>query len=303
MDKIDLKIILLLFNNSRLTYREISDYLGLSVNAIYKRVQLLIDSNIIEHFTATLKPYAIKALYTFIFGQCNAPDMDRAISELGKHENTWQIILSSRNYMYIGAMLKTIHDLEEYSSFVSKVLKLQAPSIWFLSGVQYKSPVPYILPKAGVNNYDKFDLEIIRSLHKDSRKAISEIADDVNSTPNTIRRRLNRMIEEGIIDLSINFNPEDSNDLFALFRITIKPSMDKIEFSKLLNDKYEPNLFYCWTFSNQPNLVLCWVWANTMKEMTDLVEQIKQEQIENIIFDIMYKVYYFETWKEKLLYK
>ncbi|MEJ2295025.1 MAG: winged helix-turn-helix transcriptional regulator [Candidatus Lokiarchaeota archaeon] len=302
MDKIDLKIILLLFNNSRLTYREISDYLGLSVNAIYKRVQSLIDSNIIEQFTARLKPYAIKALYTFIFGQCNAPDMDKAISELGKHENTWQIILSSRNYMYIGAMLKIIHDLEEYSSFVSKILKLQSPNIGFLSGVQYKSPVPYIIPKAGVNNYDKFDLEIIHSLNKDSRKAISEIADDVNSTPNTIRRRLNRMIEEGIIDLSINFNPEDSNDLFALFRITIKPSMDKIEFSKYLNDKYEPNLFYCWTFSNQPNLVLCWVWANTMKELTNLVEEIKHEEIESIIFDIMYKVYYFETWKEKLLY-
>jgi DNA-binding Lrp family transcriptional regulator len=303
MDKIDLKIILLLFNNSRLTYREISDYLGLSVNAIYKRVQSLIDSNIIEQFTATLKPYAIKAIYTFIFGQCNAPDINEAVSELGKHDNTWQVILSSRNYTYIGAMLESIHDLEDYASFVSKVLKLQSPNIGFLSGVQYKTSIPYIIPKAGSNNYDKFDLEIIRCLHKDSRKAISEIAEEVNSTPNTIHRRLNRLIEEGIIDLSINFNPEDSNDLFALFQINIKPSMDKMDFSKYLNDKYEPNLFYCWTFSNQPNLVLCWVWANTMKEMTDLVEEIKQEQIESIIFDIMYKVYYFETWKEKLLYK
>ena len=109
------------------------------------------------------------------------------------------------------------------------------------------------------------------------------------------------MIEEGIIDLSINFNPEDSNDIFALFRITINTSMDKIEFSKHLNEKYHPNLFYCWTFSNQPNLILCWVWANTMKEMTDLVEDLKKEKIESIVFDIMYKVYYFDTWKEKFL--
>ena len=303
MDKIDLKIILLLFNNSRLTYREISDYLGLSVNAVYKRVQSLIDSNIIEKFTARLKPYAIKAIYSFIFGQCNAFDIDKAIRELGNHDNTWQVILSSRNYMYIGAMLETIHDLEDYSSFVSKILNLKSPNIGLLSGVQYKSPVPYIVPKSGANNYDHFDFEIIRSLNKDSRKPISEIADEVNSTPNTIRRRLNRMIEEGIIDLSINFNPEDSNDIFALFQISIKPSMDKSEFSKYLNEKYEPNIFYCWTFSNKPNLILCWVWANTMKEMTNLVESIKQDEIESITFDIMYKVYYFETWKEKLLYK
>ena len=303
MDKIDLKIILLLFNNSRLTYREISDYLGLSVNAVYKRVQSLIDSNIIEKFTARLKPYAIKAIYSFIFGQCNALDINNTVKQLGKHDNTWQIILSSRNYMYIGAMLETIHDLEEYSSFVSKILNLKSPNIGLLSGVEYKSSVPYIVPKSGANNYDHFDLEIIRSLHKDSRKPISEIADEVNSTPNTIRRRLNRMIEEGIIDLSINFNPEDSNDIFALFQISIKPSLDKSEFSKYLNEKYEPNIFYCWTFSNQPNLILSWVWANTMKELTDLVENIKKEKIESIVFDIMYKVYYFETWKEKLLFK
>ncbi len=76
-----------MFNNSRLTYREISDYLGLSVNAIYKRVQALINLRIIEKFAARLKPFAINAIYSFIFGQPNAQDMDNAISKLGKYDN------------------------------------------------------------------------------------------------------------------------------------------------------------------------------------------------------------------------
>jgi len=303
MDETDLKIILLLFNNSRLTYREISDHLGLSVNAVYKRVQILIDLKIIEKFSAKLKSYAINAIYTFVFGQGNAQDIDRAISELGKHENTWQIILSSRNYMYIGAMLETIHQLDEYSSFVSQTVKIQSPKIGLLSGVQYTAPIPYIVPKSRSMNYDKLDLEIIRSLNKDSRKPISEIADDVNSTSSTIRRRLTRMIEEGIIELSIDFNPEASNDIFALFQIAINPMVDKNEFAKYLNENFHPNLFFCWTFSNLPNLILCWVWANTMKELTELVENIKKENINSIIIDIMYKVFYFDTWKEKLIYK
>jgi len=151
-------------------------------------------------------------------------------------------------------------------------------------------------------NYDKLDLKIIRSLHNDSRKPISEVADEVNSTSNTVRRRLTRMIDEGIIELSINFNPEDSTDIFALFQITINPSEDKNEFAKQLNEKYDPHLFYCWTFSNLPNLIICWVWANTMKELTELVESIKKEGIDSIMFDIMYKVSYLDTWKEKMLY-
>ena len=303
MDEVDLKIILLLMNNSRLTYREISNHLGLSVNAVYKRIQALIDIKTIEKFTATLKPYAINAIYTFIFGQSNAQNLDKAIIELGTHDNTWQIVLSSRNYIYIGAMLENIHQLDEYSSYVSQTLKIQSPKIGLLSGVHYTAPIPYIVPKSRAMNYDKLDLEIIRALHNDSRKPISEIADEVKSTPNTIRRRLARMIEEGIIDLSINFNPEASNDIFATFQITVKPTVDKNEIAQLLNDKYHPNLFYCWTFSNLPNIILCWVWANNTKELTELVESIKKENIDSIIFDIMYKVYYFETWKEKILYK
>ncbi|MFX1419651.1 MAG: Lrp/AsnC family transcriptional regulator [Promethearchaeota archaeon] len=303
MDDIDLKIILLLMNNSRLAYREISDHLGLSVNAVYKRVQTLIDIRAIEKFTARLKPYAINAIYTFIFGQSNAQDIDKAITELGKHDNTWQIILSSRNYVYIGSMVEDIHQLDEYTSFVSQTIEFQSPKIGLLSGVQYTAPIPYIVPKSRSMNYDKLDLEIIRSLHKDSRKPISEIADDVNSTSNTVRRRLDRMIEEGIIELSINFNPEETNDIFALFQITVNPSVDKNQFAQFLNEKYHPNLFYCWTFSNLPNLIICWVWANTNKELTDLVENIKKENIDSIIFDIMYKVFYFDTWKEQILYK
>ncbi|MFW9865282.1 MAG: Lrp/AsnC family transcriptional regulator [Candidatus Thorarchaeota archaeon] len=303
MDETDLIIILLLMNNSRLTYREIADHLGLSVNAIYKRVQNLIDVRTIEKFTARLKPYALNAIYTFIFGQSDAQDINNAIVELGDHNNTWQIILSSRNYVYIGAMLENIHQLDEYSSFISQTAEIQSPKIGLLSGVNYISPVPYIIPKSKSPNYDKLDLEIIRSLHNDSRKPISEIAEDAKSTPNTIRRRLTRMIQEGIIELSIDFNPEASNDIFAVFQITINPSVEKNEFAKFLNEKYHPHIFYCWTFSNLPNHILCWVWTNTMKELTDLVENIKKEKTDSIITDIMYKVFYFDTWKESILYK
>ncbi len=297
----DLNIILLLFNNSRLTYREISDFLGLSVNAIYKRIQALIELKTINRFTASLKPYAINSLYTFIFGQCNSQDMERTIQELGNHENTWQIILSSRNYMYIGAMLENIHQLEPYTAFIAKTALMQAPKVGLLSNVQYKAPIPYIIPKSSSMQYDQLDQEIIRSLRYDSRKPIAEIAEDINRTSNTVRRRLNRLINEGIIDLSIQFNPEASKDIFALFQITLPPYIEKIEFAKYLNEKYHPHLFYIWSFSNLPSLILCWVWVNSMKEFNDLIENVKREKIESLLFDIMYKVYYFETWKEKLV--
>ncbi len=302
MDDNDIKIILLFIVNSRLSYREIADYLGLSVNAVYKRVQNLIDLGIIKKFRAGIKPYAINAIFAFIFGQSDSQNMDNIVNELSKHENTYNIILSSRNYLYIGSLLKDIHQLDEYSSFVSQTASIKTPQIGLLHGVFYHSPLAYITPRSRTMSMDELDISIIRSLHNDSRKPISEIADDVNSTSNTVRRRLNRLIEEGIIDLTIEFNPNSSNDIFTLIQLNTAPSVDKQELAQYLTEKYKPNIFFIWSFSNMPNFLLCYLWTNTMGQMNNVVESLKKEKINTVIPDIVYKGIYFDTWKEKMLY-
>ncbi|MHA1271352.1 MAG: winged helix-turn-helix transcriptional regulator [Candidatus Helarchaeota archaeon] len=303
MDKIDIKIFLLLMINSRLTYREIADHLRLSVNAVYKRVQTLINLGIIKKFTASIKPSAINAIYSFIFGKSEAQDVNQIISEIGKHENTFNIMLSSRNYIYIGGLLKNIHELDEYMAYISQVAKIKSPRIGFLHKVYSASLIPYNIPKFQAINIDKLDKAIIRSLHNDSRKPISEIAEDIKSTSNTVRRRLSRMIENGLIDLSIQFNPVSSNDIFTLLQITLDPFANKEETGKRLIDMFKPNIFFCWTFSNLPNFLLCYTWCNTMNELNDLIIKIKKENVESIISDVLFKGLYYDTWKEKILYE
>ena len=305
MDENDMKIITLLLVNSRLSYREISNYLSLSVNAVYKRVQNLIDLNIIQKFTAKINPYAVNAIYTLIFGESKAENINLIASKLGEHENTYNIILSSRNYLYIGAQLKDIHELDEYSSFVSQIAKIQNPSIGLLHGVYYSSPKRYNVPRSRTiaMNLDKLDIEIIRSLNKDSRKSIAEVADDISSTSNTVRRRLNRMIKEGLIELSIQFNPVSSNDIFALLQISLSHSLNKEEVAQYIVNNYQPNIFFCWAFSNLPNFLLCYTWCNNMNELNSLIQKLKKEKVESVIADVLLKGLFYDTWKEKILYE
>ena len=300
-----MKIIMLLLINSRLSYREISNYLALSVNAIYKRVQTLIELNIIQKFTAKINPYAANAIYTFIFGESKAQNMNLVTSKLGEHENTYNILLSSRNHIYVGAHLKNIHELDDYSSFVSQEAEVQSPTLGLLHGIFYYSPRRYIRPRSkNINmNLDKLDIEIIRSLHNDSRKPISEVADDINSTSSTVRRRLNRMIKEGLIELSINFNPVSSNDIFTLLQISLINPSNKDEMAQYFIDTYQPNIFFCWSFSNVPNFLLCYTWCNSMNELNNLIQKLKKEKVESIISDVLFKGLFYDTWKEKLLYE
>jgi DNA-binding Lrp family transcriptional regulator len=302
MDKEDLKIVLLLIVNSRLTYREIADYLGLSVNAVYKRINTLVNLGIIQQFTARIKSYAINSIYAYFFGECEVEDSDLLSEELGKHPNTALLMFSSRNYLYIGSFLKTLNDLDEYSSFVSQKAKMKSPQIGFLSGVHSASQIPYITPKETPVKYGELDKAIIRSLHRDSRKPISEVAEEVRSTANTVSRKIEKMYEEGLLELSINFYPEASNDIFSVFRIELDPSVNRDEIAKELMDRFSPHIFFIWVFSNIPNFMQCWVWCNNMKQLNDIIKAIRKERIESFQSDIIHKAAFFDTWKEDLLY-
>ncbi len=47
-------LIQLLLSNSRLSYAELAEKLNLPVNAVHKRIQLLIETGVIRKFTAKL---------------------------------------------------------------------------------------------------------------------------------------------------------------------------------------------------------------------------------------------------------
>ncbi|MFX1470384.1 MAG: Lrp/AsnC family transcriptional regulator, partial [Promethearchaeota archaeon] len=235
------------------------------------------------------------------FGVTRAQNVNEMTSKLGDHKNTHNIMLSSRNHIYVGALLQNIHELDEYSSFVSQTAEIKSPTIGLLHGVFYSSPINYKNPISSSTNLDKLDLEIIRSLKNDSRKPIAEVAEDVNSTSKTIRRRLSRMMDEGLIRLTIYFNPFSSDYIFALLQINLKSGVNKEEVANSLITEYKPFIFFCWTFSNIPNFLLCYTWSKTINDFNDLIKKVKKNEIESVTADVLFKELYFETWRDKIV--
>ena len=68
MDKTDMSLIMLLSANSRLSYAELAEKLNLSVNAIHKRIQSLIETGVIRTFTAKVSLLSANAIVVFISG-------------------------------------------------------------------------------------------------------------------------------------------------------------------------------------------------------------------------------------------
>ena len=103
---------------------------------------------------------------------------------------------------------------------------------------------------------DQMDWDIIHSLHNDARKPLPEVASDVNASVQTVRRHVADMIKNGAIQLTIDWQPDHSNDIISFVHITLKPHVDRNTFSQRLSQKLSPHFFLFWTFSNLPNVII-----------------------------------------------
>jgi DNA-binding Lrp family transcriptional regulator len=87
MDEIDFSILKKLLENSRVSYRELATLIDMSVSAIHKRINNLVENGIIDGFIARPNITTLKYLWVLIFGTSTARSMDAVFKELGQHES------------------------------------------------------------------------------------------------------------------------------------------------------------------------------------------------------------------------
>jgi DNA-binding Lrp family transcriptional regulator len=295
MDKTDIILVLHLLVNSRLSNRELAEKLNLSVNAVHKRIQNLKETGVIRKFTAKVNVFALGGITIQMFGVSTASSTENLPEILGKNNKVYWVALAGGNYVYIGANLRNLSELEPFVDFVTKEAKIQNPVVGIIS-----SPVAglsYPLPSHNVT-FSTLDRKIIHALHDDSRKPISDIAEELGVSAKTIRRRLSNMIAHHLVDFSLEWYPDASNDIITILHAHLKPTIEKKNVVQILN-KYMPNLLFYWSFSNLSNQLLMGIWTNTMKELKDIQERLAKENIfDSMVPNILYVGYIFETWRD-----
>ena len=145
------------------------------------------------------------------------------------------------------------------------------------------------------------DYQIIRALKDDSRKPISEVADELGISAKTARRRLNRLIQNGLIELSIEWYPDASHDILTLVQLQLAPDVDPVSAFKRLQ-KYSPHILFYWQFVNIPNLATYAVWTSTMKELQTIRASLeKEEGVLSVMPNVLYVGYIFSTWRDRIV--
>jgi DNA-binding Lrp family transcriptional regulator len=295
MDKTDIALIWLLMINSRTPYSDLAEKLSLSVNAVHKRIQSLKESGIIKTFTARVSLAALKAVDIIVFGTSEIQLDQETVRKLQGDDHTYWVALSGGNYVYVGAYLRNISEIDSYVAFVKSEAKIADPTV----GIQTSAWTEVPAREADIQ---KLDYRIIHAMQKDSRKVIPELSEELAVSAKTIRRRLTRLVNEGLVDLNLEFYPDKENDIMTMMHVSLKGSADRTNAISLLTKKYSPNVIFCFIFSNLPNLVIPFVWTNSMKQLQDISKSIQAEEgVERVVPRVLYVGYMSDTWRDKLV--
>jgi Lrp/AsnC family transcriptional regulator for asnA, asnC and gidA len=293
MDKTDMALCMLLLANSQISYKHLADNLDLSVNAVHKRIQLLIKSGVIRRFTARISLLALGATTVWFFGVSNEPVLQNLNDRLGEHGSIYWLAIAGGNYLLIGAFLKRISELESLVEYLKKEAKMPNPTVGIV-GQQYTTKDVTLYP---------LDLQIIRALKDNSRKPLADVAEELGVSAKTVRRRLSRMITNGLIELSLEWYPDASDDIMTLFHFQLKISSEKSRIDHLFKE-YPSNVLFHMAFSNLPNEIIAVVWTNTMKQLKDIQASFEQAKLfESIIPNVLYTGYIFDTWRDRQLFQ
>jgi len=145
------------------------------------------------------------------------------------------------------------------------------------------------------------DYKILKTLNRDARKPITDIADDVGFSAKTVRKRLDRMIENNLVTFSIEWTPLYANSFVMVFHLILNEGTDLNSTLQYNNNKYSQNIAYCLSYSNIPNFITLHTWAKTSIDFQRIQEELQTEGYKDVVPHIFLSATWYECWVDQIL--
>lgn len=220
LDELDLKILAFLQRDGRTPYTQMAKALSVSEGTIRKRVKRLEDENYIK-IIGVADPFRIGLdTMVFIWIKVERGELGDAMAKLVRLKQTRYVayatgafdlvamaVVQSRQGLlrFLNEELGEISGIRETDTSVILGIRKQAYDWISLRdgeelGVQRSKPQPD-WNKPEVVNLDRIDKRILTRLQEDGRYRYQDIADELGVAERTVRRRVETLIESGVLQI------------------------------------------------------------------------------------------------------
>jgi DNA-binding Lrp family transcriptional regulator len=304
MDEFDVALYHLLLRDPRLTYRELAERMGISLQAVHKRMQNLLDAGVLVGTGAAIPDRYLNATSVFIFGRMSTErPLKEVVAELGRTGEIGFVMLCSNNVIYVSGCLRRVADIEPLHEQVRRICQMDDSvlAIESLGRIGEVRPSDPLHPEIKLS---PLDLRIMSSLKDDARKPYAQVGQEAGVTARTVRQRLERMLEEGSIELRLKVNPTETKTITSVLHIYTKEGVDKMALGiELIRDR-PANVLFFRSYVNVPDMISLAGNHPTMSHLNRTLEALYEDmRVRKVVPNVVIAAWEFDTWKERLIPK
>lgn len=263
-----------------------AEEVGISAQAVHRRIQSLRDLGILRNTITRPSLKSMGLTHVMIFGWSKSKRISEVASRLADNPNIAVLQVASGNYVYVHAGIKGADQLAKLVTFVQQEAMISSPQVGIVNGPEPSAP----------DDLTRSDMRIISSLRDDSRKSIAEVSAEIGMTAKTVRKRLNRMVDDGLVSFTIHWQPDAQGDTMSKLHIILNDEVDREKVAVSLISRFSDNVINVVSFSNLPNLIAVTIWTDSVRDMNRLCKALEGEGlVESVIPVVLLDIHYYKA--------
>ncbi|MFW9788143.1 MAG: winged helix-turn-helix transcriptional regulator [Candidatus Thorarchaeota archaeon] len=280
MDSIDKKILWELDADCRITYEKLGQKLGITANAVRKRVEGLIEDGVIVRFMILPHNALISADFISILVMTDgSEEQTDFIQAIGKHpviHHVSPVVTIEGGAYHLFGQYSSIEMLSDLGQFLRGLETVKAVK-------QY----PVLFPRGDKKELSKLELRVLACLIDNPRMTISELARCSKLTTRKTSRVLKQIQEGGAVRFTVRWDVNAGGN--TSFWIIVNWDQKKMSHEKLIQEfeKSFPNEYWTsFVTATEPVIFVRFV-VDNLRKVNQITEDVKNmsfvESIQTIV--------------------
>lgn len=284
LDLVDKQILLELRDDCRVSFENLARKLGLTSNAIKKRILNLTSSGVLENLVTRLSLAMVDARIAMILAHTDGVLKDNEVEErIGSHPLVTRVGFDSSGGVISYAEYTSETELEEIHVYIEGI-----PGLGDVESYKLDTH------RGGSMKLSATHLRVLRCLVIDPRMSVSKIASSIGIKPRRVRRLVQEMWEDKVLSFTAVFNLNKSGS--AMFVIRLDWDGTKTDSAEIINEieKLHQNELWDSLISNEASKMWCVFIIPHIRGSEDIsrrVSKIQYINIESVIIPYTFKSY------------